>query len=123
MTGEAPAGAPRLVARRRALDFGARSPWWEPWIWTVEGDDGYRAWLSYYGRETTPEPSPGTVRALALAGLRIDPDAARTYSVRQAVRYDVTELCEEHAWPLVRLAPSVEDSAPAHIFARSRREP
>jgi hypothetical protein len=120
-TPEAPAGARRLVARRRAP---AAAPlWWEPWMWTIEGDDGFRLWLSYRGCDAVPEPSQGMDRALHRAGFALDPDGVRTVTRGQAVRYDGPELCEEHAWPLVRVAPPVWDAAPADVVGGRRRGP
>lgn len=118
---EAPAGARRLVARRRAPAFAPT--WWEPWNWTIEGDGGFHLWVSYYGRDAVPVPSQGFDRALNCAGFALDPDAVRSFVEGQAVRCDGLELWQEHAWPLVRVAPPVWDAAPADVVGGARRGP
>lgn len=84
--------------------------------------EGGRWWIAYYGRDDDPRPWPGVERTLLTwpEGYRLDRSRPRVHRVGRAVLYRVPEQCEEYAWPLVRLAPSVEDAAPADVAGGGR---
>lgn len=105
MTGhpKAPAGGPRLVARRRAP--ADRRLWWEPWTWRIEDGHGNSYFAAYFGREDVPEPWEGLELWVNGQGYGLDRSRPGVHHVGMGVLYRVPEQCEEYAWPLYEAWP------------------